>query len=433
MSEWKAVKISDVAEFFIGGTPSRTTPAFWADKPDGHPWISISDLQNKYISETSEHITDLGAKLSNVKEIPTNSVVMSFKLSIGRVAITSGMMYCNEAIAFFKPNGELDTRWLYHVLPRAVKAVVVDTAVKGATLNKKKMSEIELRLPTVDEQTTIADILDTLDTQIRQTEAIIAKLQQVKQGLLHDLLTRGIDANGQLRPPRDQAPELYKESPLGWVPREWETSKLLDLLADVEPAMRSGPFGSALLKSELVEEGIPLLGIDNVHVEVFRSDFRRFVTPEKFSELKRYSVRPDDIMITIMGTVGRCCLVPKEIGSALSSKHTWTITLDSKRYRPYLAMLQINYAPWVLRHFSGDEQGGTMSAIRSDTLRSTRFPVPPIDEQLLIEQRLKTISERIQHETLKVKKLKLKKSGLMDDLLSGRVRVTSLPDTAKAS
>lgn len=74
-----------------------------------------------------------------------------------------------------------------------------------------------------------------------------------------------------------------------------------------------------------------------------------------------------------------------------------------------------------------------MSAIRSDTLRNTRFPVPPIDEQLSIEKRLKTISERIQHEALKVKKLKLEKSGLMDDLLTGRVRVTSLLDTAKAS
>ena len=73
--------------------------------------------------------------------------------------------------------------------------------------------------------------------------------------------------------------------------------------------MRSGPFGSALLKHELVEAGIPLLGIDNVHVERFEATFSRFVTPQKFRELERYAVRPRDLMITIMGTVGRCCLV----------------------------------------------------------------------------------------------------------------------------
>ncbi len=70
-------------------------------------------------------------------------------------------------------------------------------------------------------------VLDTLDTAIHETEAIIAKLKAVKQGLLHDLLTRGIDANGELRPPQAEAPHLYKQSPLGWIPKEWETSSVV--------------------------------------------------------------------------------------------------------------------------------------------------------------------------------------------------------------
>jgi len=110
------------------------------------------------------------------------------------------------------------------------------------------------------------------------------------------------------------------------------------LLGDIDPAMRSGPFGSALLKQELVEAGLPLLGIDNVHTERFVADYTRFVTPKKFAQLVvRYAVRPDDLMITIMGTVGRCCLVPEDIGQALSSKHTWTISLNQNTYSPYLA------------------------------------------------------------------------------------------------
>jgi type I restriction enzyme S subunit len=79
-------------------------------------------------------------------------------------------------------------------------------------------------MPDVGEQRKFAEVLDTLDTTIRQTEAIIEKLTQVKQGLLHDLLARGIDANGELRPPQSQAPHLYKDSPLGWIPREWDAS-----------------------------------------------------------------------------------------------------------------------------------------------------------------------------------------------------------------
>ena len=190
--------------------------------------------------------------------------------------------------------------------------------------------------------------------------------------------------------------------------------------------MRSGPFGSALLKHELVEHGVPLLGIDNVHVERFHAEFTRFVTEKKFNELARYAVRADDLMITIMGTVGRCCLVPEGVGRALSSKHTWTITLDRAAYSPLLAMLQINYSEWISRQFAKDEQGGVMSAIRSETLRGLELPTPPIKEQLAIEARMRAISVRIDAESASLKKLRLKKSGLMDDLLTGRVRVTPL-------
>ena len=190
--------------------------------------------------------------------------------------------------------------------------------------------------------------------------------------------------------------------------------------------MRSGPFGSALLKQELVSVGSPLLGIDNVHIERFVTDYTRFVTSKKFAELARYAVRPADLMITIMGTVGRCCLVPEDIGQALSSKHTWTITLDQQLYSPYLAMLQVNYSPWVLAHFARDQQGGTMAAIRSETLRTTLLPTPPREEQRLMEVRLREISKRIDLEVESSAKLKLQKAGLMDDLLTGRVRVTPL-------
>jgi len=293
-------------------------------------------------------------------------------------------------------------------------------------INKKDLQSLVLNLPPNDDLPVVAQILDTLDTAIAQTQAIIAKLKAVKQGLLHDLLTRGIDANGELRPPQSEAPQLYKPSELGWIPKEWDSKQLAGLLGDFDPAMRSGPFGSALLKQELVEDGLPLLGIDNVHTERFIADYTRFVTSRKFAQLVRYAVRPDDLMITIMGTVGRCCLVPENIGQALSSKHTWTISINQDAYSPYLAMLQVNYSPWVLGHFARDQQGGTMAAIRSETLRSTRLPVPPREEQRLMEKVLRELSKRIDSEADSLAKRQLEKAGLMDDLLTGRVHVTPL-------
>ncbi len=155
-----------------------------------------------------------------------------------------------------------------------------------------------------------------------------------------DLFTRGIDLSGtpdtnpnygQLRPSYNQAPGQYKKTELGWLPEEWGVEKLETLLAKIPSAMRSGPFGSALLKHELVEQGIPLLGIDNIFVEKFENKFKRFVTQEKFNELSRYSVRSRDVVITIMGTVGRCCVIPEKTETSLSSKHLWTMTFDVKK------------------------------------------------------------------------------------------------------
>ena len=101
-------------------------------------------------------------------------------------------------------------------------------------------------------------------------------------------------------------------------------------------------------------------------------------------------------MITIMGTVGRCCVVPESVGEALSSKHVWTLTLDPERYLPELACMQVNYSSWALAHFGGDEQGGIMSAIRSETLRSLRLPTPPMAEQRRIWAVLHAAAGRIE-------------------------------------
>lgn len=356
---------------------------------------------------------------------------------VGRSAIVDGVRAsspstCSNFFRVLRPNKQkIDPKFLNHKLVwryRQPEMLFFQQQTTGIiNLKIKDFLAAPLSVPADKKvQSKIAEVLDTLDAAIRRTDAVVAKLKAMKQGLLHDLLTRGIDANGDLRPPQPDAPHIYKQTPLGWLPKEWNTCEMQDMLAPVDPAMRSGPFGSALLKEELVSEGIPFLGIDNVLVERFDRNYKRLVTYGKFLQLRRYAVRPDDLMITIMGTVGRCCLVPDDVGDALSSKHTWTISLDQSKYSPYLAMLQVNYSDWVLRHFSKDQQGGTMSAIRSETIRSTMLPVPPRDEQDGIEEILKELSTRLREEQIMHDKLRVQKSGLMDDLLTGRRPVTAL-------
>jgi type I restriction enzyme S subunit len=276
----------------------------------------------------------------------------------------------------------------------------------------------------IGEQKKIAYILETIDLAIKKTQALIDKYQQIKVGLMHDLFTRGIGPDGQMRPSYEQAPELYQETPIGWIPKEWRADRLEQLLAPVANNLRSGPFGSALLKSELVEDGIPFLGIDNIHAELFVDNFRRFVSEKKFLELNKYAVRKKDVIITIMGTVGRSAVFPDHLDRALSSKHLWTMTLDQERIVPELVCWQLNCAPWVKSWFRRETQGGIMDAIQSRTLKTLTLPVPPLVEQLEIAKRHSSISDRIRLEEQTLEKLKKQKSGLMYDLLTGEVPVS---------
>ncbi len=245
----------------------------------------------------------------------------------------------------------IEQSYLYYALLLPVTHQEIERRITGSAqpgLNSCFVKAVSIPYHPINVQKDISCILRTIDRAIEKTETLIAKYQQVKAGLMHDLFTRGVTADGKLRPSCEQAPELYKETPIGWIPREWECKTLEQLLAPVGNNLRSGPFGSALLKDELVEEGITFLGIDNIYTEHFEAKYRRFLSQKKFMELHRYSVRPKDVVITIMGTVGRCCVLPDDIGQALSSKHLWTMTLDQSQVFPELVCWQLNYAPWVL-------------------------------------------------------------------------------------
>ena len=288
----------------------------------------------------------------------------------------------------------------------------------------KELRDVEVFCP-VDKkkQKGIASVLSAVDSAIEKTEALIEKHQQIKGGLMHDLVTRGVLPNGQLRPPRELAPEMYRETVIGWFPEAWGTETLESLLAPVANSIRSGPFGSALLKHELVEDGIPFLGIDNIHIEEFRRDFKRFVSVKKFGELSRYRVRPGDVIITIMGTVGRCCVVPNDLEIALSSKHLWTMTFDVGRVIPELICWQLNHSEWAKCWFRRSVQGGIMDAIQSSTLKALRLPVPQLEEQRRIFLRYSAVQSQVQSSQAQRAKLLLQKLGLMQDLLTGKVPV----------
>ena len=353
-------------------------------------------------------------------------IVVPRKGSLGNPQIINEPFWPTDTTYSVIPKGRIDANWLFYSL-LTFDLTKLNEATGVPSISRDWLSRIRLLVPTYDVQCKIANIIKTIDRNIEKTEALIEKYQQIKAGLMHDLFTRGIGADGKLRSPREEAPELYQQTVIGWIPKDWQVKRLDSLLANVPNNLRSGPFGSALLKSELVQNGVPFLGIDNIFPERFEDSFKRFVSEKKFLQLSKYAVRTNDVVITIMGTVGRAALVPAHVTRALSSKHLWTMTFDPELMQPDLVCWQLNSSAWVESWFRKHSQGGVMDAIQSRTLRELLLPVPQIDEQKLILKQYFASNENLKTESDILVKLKKQKAGLMQDLLTGNVSVKLAP------
>lgn len=179
---WTEKSLGQLCDIAIGGTPSRAEPRYWSSESEGFPWASISDLRSRRVERTKEFISRAGVEKSNVKLARRGTVLMSFKLTIGRTAIAGRDLYTNEAIAAFHPKSDLDNEFLFYWLPHLVGTAQTDQAVKGATLNKQKLLALAGMLPPLDEQRRISEVLRAMD------DVIAANAQAVSQAacLLRD-------------------------------------------------------------------------------------------------------------------------------------------------------------------------------------------------------------------------------------------------------
>jgi type I restriction enzyme S subunit len=181
--EWKVKRLGEICEISMGRTPSRLNPAFWGA---GNVWLSIADLHGKVLSSSKEQITPLGA--SSMRLIPKGTLLMSFKLSIGRLCFAGCDLYTNEAICGFN-NLLANSDYLYYALSRTDFSLYGKQAVKGYTLNKKSLALVEVPLPSNEEQAAIATILSSMDAELSDVENRLAKTRDLKQGMMQELLT----------------------------------------------------------------------------------------------------------------------------------------------------------------------------------------------------------------------------------------------------
>ena len=184
--DWGAKRLAEVAEVSMGRTPSRNNATYWGGS---HVWLCVGDLRGKVVAESKEKITDEAA--AQMQVVPAGTLLMSFKLSIGRVGFAGVDLYTNEAICSLR-HLTLDAPYLYYALQRVDFSKYGRQAVKGYTLNSESLGRIEVPLPSGPEQQAIGIVLSDIDDEIAALERRLDKTRAIKQGAMQQLLTGSI-------------------------------------------------------------------------------------------------------------------------------------------------------------------------------------------------------------------------------------------------
>jgi type I restriction enzyme S subunit len=417
---WEKNKLGNICSIEIGGTPSRNNPQYWdTDNSTLNYWVSIRDLNKRTITNTNERLSNLGVRNSNVKLQKKGTVLLSFKLSIGRTAFAGIDLFTNEAIAGLSTDS-LDNCYLYYGLQHWDLLKGVDQAIKGATLNKAKLKEIEIFYPeSIQEQTKIAEILSCIDTAIEKTEAMIAKQQRIKTGLMQDLLSKGIDEHGNIRTEQTHA---FKDSELGRIPVEWEVKTVGEVMNIIDP-------NPSHRYPETSDIGVPLVSTENFSGDSdYDLTFAERVPFELFEQQKRrFQFSHDDVIFARKGRIGLARLYGLE---QKVFSHTVVII------KPKNNLMNAHFILWSVRaqrFFDEIEKrmnsNSGVPTLGVEFIKAIPTTMPEINEQLRIVDALNKTELQATHELKKLAKLKRQKTALMQDLLSGNVRVNHLLKT----
>lgn len=420
MSEWTNVALADIADIRFSNVDKKTI--------HGEVPVRLCNYMDVY---GNDYIT---ANLQFMEASASRAEIERFKVECGDVIVTKDSetpddigipavavdeianLVCGYHLALIKPHREkVDSVYLAKQLGSRPIAARYAQLANGSTrygLSSSAIASTTVPLAPLAQQRRIAEILSTLDEAIAQTEALIAKHQQIKSGLMHDLFTRGVTPDGHLRPTREQAPDLYKESPLGWIPKEWEISQLGEV-AEVN----RGKF-TIRPRNDLRFYGgqYPFIQTGDVSLANGRvlSTFSQTLNQSGLAVSRLFD--EGTIMVTIAANIADTCV----LGLPMCAPDSLVGVLPNKgQVSRFLQLCISRRKSWLEARAPQTAQKN----INLEDLRPLLIPSPCQHEQEAIAAIYECVDFSLAESEQMVGKLRQQKYGLMHDFLTGRMRV----------
>lgn len=406
---WTVEPFAQVARYATGRTPARANPRYWTGPGQRIPWVSISDMEEYGIVKvTKEGVTsDAFREVYRGRAVPAGTLLMSFKLTIGRVA-TLGVSAChNEAIISIYPRAGVDQRYLGYFLSQVDYSDHQDRQVKGNTLNQSKIDRIPVALPPEGEQWLIASVLDRVRAGIRLEDSAVRATLELKRSLIHSLFARGLRGDAQ------------KESEIGPIPDTWQ----LVLAGSIATKMQYG-----LSKRGASSGRYPILRMNCIAdgKVVFR-DLQYVDLDDDTAEA--FMVHPGDLLFNRTNSyelVGRTAIMKSQTKAVFAS-YLVRIAVDRQRIVPdYLNhLLNCDLMQSELKKLAS--RSVSQANISAGKLKGLAIPLPAsLDEQHEIAIILDAISRKIDLHRRKRAVLDELFKTLRHRLMTGEVRASDL-------
>ena len=410
MNNWKELHIGNEVNI-LSGHPFDSKK-FNTDK-EGKPLIRIRDILESSIS------TYFSGSYSDTFLIKKEDILVGMDGDFHVAKWNNIDALLNQRIlkVHQKKGAKIDIDYFYYFLQPFLKKVHDITAATTVKhLSTFDIKRAKRRFPEVKHQQKIAKILNTIDAVIEKTENAITKYQAIKKGMMHDLFTRGIDINtGQLRSSYNDAPELYKESALGMIPKDWGLESLSELTNLITDGAHFSPIPQ--------EDGLPIGNVKDMTPYGFNYDKCTLILKDTFELLERQNCSPKkgDVLLSKDGTIGRVILFNDNRPIVLLSSIAIIRTNE---------LITGKYLSLLLQSFYFDKElfklvsGSALKRITLKDIQKINIPYPTDKkEQLIIFNKLKAINDLIQKEQKTLAKNQNIKKGLMQDLLTGKVEV----------
>ena len=358
---WTIGKFSDIFDLQMGKTPSRDNTSYWGGT---NTWVSIADMNcGKYIYDTKEHITNSAVSESGIHRVSKDTVIMSFKLSIGKTAIATKDLYTNEAIMSFntKEGFEILPDYIYYYL-KGYKWHGMNKAVMGMTLNKKAISNNYFSFPSLFEQQHIVEELDLLSSIIEKKKAQLNELDNLAQSLFYEMFgDPNLNENNY---------DIKKLGEVCSIERGGSPRPITDYITDAENGINWIKIGDAVEGSKYIKST------------------SEKIKPEGMK--KSRFVHKGDFILSNSMSFGK----PYILGVDGCIHDGWLVIHDEKEVFDKSYLYYYLSSPTLYGEFKRLAVGGVVNNLNSKLVRGVKVVIPPIDLQQQFASKIEAVEQQ---------------------------------------